>query len=119
MKAHRESDLILLDHIRLYVQRIREYTDNRWETFERSHLVQDAVVRNLQTLAESIQRLGAPLKATEPDIPWDEPAGFHNVLTHTYREIDAEVVWNVVERDLPELATAIERMIQRASNEES
>jgi len=107
-----------LNHIRECIKRIREYTDERRETFERSPMVQDAVVRNLQTLAESTQRLGTALKATEPNLPWEEIAGFRNVLTHAYLQIDPEMVWSVVEFDLPELSTAIERMTRRASNEE-
>ena len=118
MKANRESDLVLLNHLRECIERVREYTGERRETFERSRMVQDAVVRNLQTLGESTQRLSTPLKATEPDIPWEEIAGFRNVLTHAYLQIDPEIVWSVVEHDLPELATAIERMTGRASNEE-
>ena len=118
MKANRESDLVLLNHIRECIERVREYTGGRRETFERSRMVQDAVVRNLQTLGESTQRLSTPLKATEPDIPWEEIAGFRNVLTHAYLQVDSEIVWSVIEHDLPELTTAIERMTRRGSNEE-
>ena len=118
MKTNRESDLVLLNHVRECIERVREYTGNRRETFNRSRLVQDAVVRNLQTLAESTQRLGAPLKGTEPNIPWEEIAGFRNVLTHAYLQIDTDVIWSVIEHDLPELAAAIERMAHRASNTE-
>ena len=35
---------------------------------------------------------------------------FPHVLTHHYLGIDLEAVWSVVERDLPELGPAIERM---------
>ena len=118
MKASHGSDLVLLNHIRECIKRIREYTGERRETFERSRMVQDAVVRNLQTLAESTQRLGTTLKTTEPNLPREEIAGFRNVLTHAYLQIDPKMVWSVIEYDLPELSTAIERMTRRASNEE-
>ena len=118
MKANRESDLVLPNHIRECIERVREYTGERRETFERSRMVQDAVVRNLQPLGESTQRLGTALKATEPHVPWEEIAGFRNVLTHACLQVDPEMVWSVIEHDLPELTTAIERMTRRASNEE-
>jgi len=73
-------------------------------------MVQDAVMRNLQTLAESTQRLRESLKEREPSIPWREIAGFRNVLTHGYLAVDGEVVWSVVEQDLPKLASAIVRL---------
>ena len=105
-----ESDRLLLGHIRQCIERIGEYTGGQRTTFYDSPLVQDAVVRNLQTLAESTQRLSGPLKATEPAVPWNAISGFRNVLAHNYLGIDLAVVWSVVEKDLPELGSAIERM---------
>ena len=75
--------------------------------------MQDAVIRNLQTLTESSQRLSSEIKATEPQMPWRELAGFRNVIVHGYMGIDLPAVWVVVERDLPLLAEAIDRMIAR------
>ena len=113
-----ETDRILLEHINECIDRIREYTGNERVAFDNSHLVQDAVVRNLQTLAESTQRLSETLRDTEPGVPWRAIAGFRNVLAHSYLEIDLEVVWSVIETDLPELAAAIKRMMRTAGASE-
>lgn len=75
--------------------------------------MQDAVIRNLQTLAESSQRLSDDIKATEPQVPWRELSGFRNVIVHGYLGIDLGAVWLVVEHDLPPLATAVARMFSR------
>ena len=72
--------------------------------------MQDAVIRNLQTIAESTQRLSDSIRATEPEVPWRAIAGFRNVLVHDYFEIDLEVVWSVVDQDAPKLVAAVERM---------
>lgn len=95
------------------MSRIAEYTGGCRETFDASRLVQDAVVRNLQTLAESSQRLSESVKATEPQIPWRELSGFRNVIVHGYLGIDIRVVWSVVANDLPALSEAVERMRRR------
>ena len=100
----------MLEHIRTCIERIQEYTGRKRATFYTSHLVQDAVVRNLQTLAESTQRLSHLVKETEKDVPWHAIAGFRNVLVHGYLGIDLDAVWSVVERDLPELVKAVDRM---------
>ena len=52
--------------------RIREYTGGERTAFFGSKMVQDAVVRNLPTLAESTQRLSESLRSTEPGVPWRE-----------------------------------------------
>jgi len=112
MTPTRESDRILLIHIRDSIERIREYTDDGRDGFFGSHLIQDAVLRKLQTLAESTQRLSRAIKATEPAIPWVHIAGFRNVLVHNYLGIDLDVVWDTLQHDLTELLEAVERMIR-------
>ena len=77
--------------------------------------MQDAALRNLQTLAGSTQRLSKQLKATEPKISRHQIVGFRNVVTHGYLSLDLRAAWNVVERDLPELAKATDRMARIVS----
>ena len=100
------------------IDRIREYTAGDRSRFETSRLVQDAVIRNLQTLTESSQRLSDDIKTTEPHVPWRELAGFRNVIVHGYLGIDLAAVWLVVEQDLPPLAAALGRMVVSARHED-
>jgi uncharacterized protein with HEPN domain len=100
------------------IEQIREYTADDRSRFEASGLVQDAVVRNLQTLTESSQRLSEDMKATEPQVPWRELAGFRNVIVHGYLGIDLAAVWLVVNQDLPPLAVALARMVARTRHED-
>ena len=110
MKRDTDGDRVLLAHMRECLQRIEEYTGGGHAGFASSRLVQDAVIRNLQTLAESSQRLSDAIKASEPQIPWRSLAGFRNVIVHGYLGVDIEAVWLVVAQDLPALGAAIERM---------
>lgn len=110
MSSPQASDLALLDYILARIARINEYTASNRDTFFASPMVQDAVLRNLQTLAESTQRLSEEIKSAEVNVPWRSIAGFRNVLAHDYLSVDLEVVWSVVARDLPTLEEAIERL---------
>jgi uncharacterized protein with HEPN domain len=105
-----EADRVLLAHIRDCLDRILEYTNAERALFEASRLVQDAVIRNLQILAESSQRLSSEIKGTEPQMPWRELSGFRNVIVHGYLGVDLGAVWLVVEQDLPALSAAVNRM---------
>ena len=113
MKPHRRKDELLLEHIDECIERIDEFTGGDRATYDASRMVQDAVIRNLQVLAESTQRLSATLKNTEPSVPWRSVAAFRNVLTHQYLHVDLEIVWRVVDEDLPELSAAVDRMANR------
>ena len=87
-----DSDRVLLLHMWECIARVQEYTEGDRTRFETSRLVQDAVIRNLQTLTESSQRLSDDIKATEPQVPWRELAGFRNVIVHGYLGIDLAAV---------------------------
>ena len=104
---------MLVAHIEECLARIQEYTGVERARFDGSRLVQDAVIRNLQTLAESSQRLSSEIKASEPHVPWRDLAGFRNVIVHGYLGIDLQAVWLVVAQDLPALAEAVHRMNMR------
>ena len=108
-----DADRVLLVHMRECVDRIHEYTGLERARFDASRLVQDAVIRNLQTFTESSQRLSAEIKATEPLIPWRDLSGFRNVIVHGHLGVDLEVIWQVIEQDLPALAIAVDRMKSR------
>ena len=103
------KDTPLLDHVAECIGLIQTYTEGSKERFMESRLVQDAVVRNLQILAESTTRLSDESKAMEPDVQWGLIRDFRNVLTHGYLRIDLELVWDAVLM-LPELNAAVCRM---------
>lgn len=102
-----KDDRLYLIHIGECIGRIEQYTKGGEAAFKNSPLIQDAVLRNLQTLAESSQRVSDSLKSVHPAVPWRDIAGFRNVLVHQYLGVDLDYVWRVVERDVPILKNHI------------
>jgi len=102
-----KNDSVYIEHMIECIERICQYTRLDKSIFYTSTLVQDAVVRNLQTMAESSQRLSPEEKSKYPDIPWREIAGFRNILVHDYLGLDLDVVWSVVQQDIPKLRDAL------------
>jgi uncharacterized protein with HEPN domain len=98
-----KDDGVYLQHVLRCIARIEEYTAAGRESFLSSHLIQDGVVRNLQTLAESSQRLSESIKESCPEVDWKGLAGFPNVLAHDYPGVDLVLVCRTVEQDVPRL----------------
>jgi len=113
-----KSDKFYLVYILECLERIKEFTEAGKDAFMVSHLIQDAVLRNLQTMAESTQRLSDAVKATPPHIPWEEISGFRNVLVHDYLGIDLEIVWDIMQHEIRELKTVIQAMLAGLSGDE-
>jgi uncharacterized protein with HEPN domain len=106
-----KDDLKYLLHIRECIGRVEEDIAGGRDAFMASHTVQDAVLRNLQVIAESTKRLSEDLRTRQPDIDWGGIAGFRNLLVHDYLGVDLAVVWQVVIADVPKLKTAILRCL--------
>ena len=106
-----KDDRLYLIHILERIQRIEDYVSSGKEAFLGSDLIQDAVLRNLQTMAESTQRLSDHVKAERSDVDWRRIAGFRNVLVHDYLGVDVQYVWQIVEDELPSLKHAISDML--------
>lgn len=105
------DDRLYLDHMRDCIERIQAYTVEGRETFETSTLIQDGVIRNLQVMAESSQRVSTAVKDAHPEVDWRAISGFRNVLVHDYLGVDLNIVWNVIENELPTLKTQIEAIL--------
>lgn len=107
-----KDDRLYLLHIIECLDRIAQYTADGEAAFYADTKTHDAVLRNLQTLAESTQHLSGTLKQTRPNVDWRGIAAFRNVAVHGYLGIDLKQVWAIIERDLPELKTEIEAILK-------
>lgn len=108
---NKERDRIYVQHILECIDRINDYTRNGKNSFLNEVIVQDAVLRRLQTMAESTQRLSEDLKSKISDVDWRALSGFRNVLVHDYLSaIDLDRIWDAVANYLPDLERAIRQI---------
>ena len=59
------------------------------------------------------------LKAAHPEVAWREIAQFRNVVVHDYLGIDLARVWDIVQRDLPELKHSVAAIMKELGIEAS
>ena len=105
------DDKLYLIHIIECIARIEEYVADGQNSFIESTLIQDAVMRNLQTLGESVRRLSEDTSSGRSQFDWRSITGFRNVIVHDYLGITLDRVWEVVERDLPTLKLHVESIL--------
>ncbi|HEY0077207.1 MAG TPA: HepT-like ribonuclease domain-containing protein [Pyrinomonadaceae bacterium] len=110
-----KDDAVYLHHIAECIRRIEENTGGGRDLFLASHALQDATLRNLQTLSEATQRLSEEIKSTHSEIEWTRISAFRNVLVHNYLGIDLELILEIVERDVPKLKRAVAEMLRNTT----
>ncbi len=97
-----------LRYIQESIARIVQYTHGNRDAFLSEPMVQDAVLRRLETLADASHKLSEGLKSRHPDIPWRQVYGFRNIAAHAYEDLDLTRVWEIVEDYLPALKTVVD-----------
>ena len=102
----------LLD-IQEAITKIEKYAARGRKAFEQDELIQTWMVHNMQILGEAAANLSEELKSRYPEVPWRKITGMRNILVHGYFDIDLDIVWSVVERDLPSLRTSLDEMIRQ------
>ncbi len=93
------------------IQRIGKYAARGRQAFVSDELIQTYIVHNLQILGEAAAKVPTDQQAEYPDLPWPKMIGMRNVLVHNYFNIDLDIVWQVVENELPSLKEKISRII--------
>ncbi len=92
-----------LEHILQAAEAIGRSTAGGRERFLADEDAFDAGLRRLHTIAESTQRLSTELKNRHQEIPWARIAGFRNRIVHAYMDVDPDLVWSIVQDELPAL----------------
>jgi uncharacterized protein with HEPN domain len=108
MRDPRERFLDMLEAI----DHIERYAVHGRQAFERDELIQNWFVRHLQSIGEAARGLPLDMLAKAPDIPWSKIIGMRHILVHDYFNIDKDLVWDVVERDLPDLKRKVEAILR-------
>jgi uncharacterized protein with HEPN domain len=80
-------------------------------------LVFDAVRVRLIEIGEAVKALPAQLLASEPALPWAQIAGMRDRLAHRYFDTSHAILAGTVSEDLPELDTAVRRLLQRVGDD--
>ena len=70
-----------------------------------------SVQHQLMIMGEAVKRLSAECKDRMPEIAWGQIARMRDRLIHSYDDVDLEIVWRTVQKDVPTVLDQIQRLI--------
>lgn len=107
-----KMDQVYAQHILDAIKQIDEYTEGiDRQTFKQNRMLQDATVRQIEIVGEASRQLSDAFRARAKDVPWRAVIGMRNRIAHDYLNIDLDIVWEVVQRDLPALKSRLSEII--------
>lgn len=101
-----------LMHILQAISKVEEYTKG----MTKQQLLEDslhlhATAYNIQIIGEAVYKLTNEYKATHSETPWRMIEKMRHILVHDYFAVDVDIMWLVIEDDIPVLKQQIERYI--------
>ena len=70
-----------------------------------------ALVRLLKVMGEAARFVPDEIKTEHPEIQWREIAATRNRLIHGYFSVDLDIVWSIVQNDLPPLVRQLKAIV--------
>jgi uncharacterized protein with HEPN domain len=74
-----------------------------------------AVVRAIEVVGEAATKVSVETRAASPQVPWGAVVGMRNRLIHGYFNVDTELVWQTVNRELPALLPTLRSLLTSAA----
>jgi uncharacterized protein with HEPN domain len=101
MRNPQDNKAYLL-HIKDASEKILAYTaSHNYNNFKENEWDQDAVLRNLEIIGEATNNIEDNFLKQYPEVPWRTIVNLRNVLIHDYVDVDLNVIWQIITKDLP------------------
>jgi uncharacterized protein with HEPN domain len=81
------------------------------DVFLQDETLKRAVVRSIEVIGEAVKNIPEPLRIKYNQIEWRLIAGMRDRLIHQYFGVDYDIVWDVVTKNIPLLASTITTML--------
>jgi len=108
----KKDNLVYIQDIIDAIEKINDYAlGMNFETFQSDTLKQDAILRNFTIIGEGSSKLSEEFTKQYPKFPIREAISMRNKVVHDYGNINLDVVWKTVKKDIPELYLACKEII--------
>lgn len=84
-----------------------------FEEFCNDRKTYSAVIREFEIIGEASGKIPDELKIGYSDVEWQDIKDFRNLLIHEYFGVDLEIVWKIIQDDLPVLMDTVKKIIER------
>ena len=101
-----------LKHILEAINNIEEFCIGKeFSDFVAEKILWFAIIKNLEIIGEASYLITRDFRSKNPHIEWNAIIGMRHILVHGYYQIRNEIIWATIEQDIPNLKSAIQKLI--------
>ena len=71
----------------------------------------------LLQMGEMTRSLTEPFKERYNELPWKQMRGLRNMVAHNYGHVDFEIIWSIVQEDIPLLEKSLRAVLEEEISE--
>lgn len=104
--------LLDLESVISEIETIKTRVGNDFFVFSNDVILQRAVERDLEIIGEAVRKL----IEIKPEIEISSSRkiiGLRNIISHAYDSIEPELIWGIIQRDIPTLLHEIQKLKQQ------
>jgi uncharacterized protein with HEPN domain len=115
---HREWTFRISDILECFAK-IQRYTAGMSiSDFEKNEMAIDAVLRNISIIGEATRYIPDDIQTRYPAVPWSLMRGMRNLVVHQYENVDLDLTWDTITRQIPPLIRVLNDILERESSEQ-
>lgn len=100
------------------IVRVESYVGERdLAAFKAESIVVDSVTMNLVIIGEAANNIPDEVQVKYPETDWRNIIGLRNIVTHEYFRLNLDIIWNVIQVELPLLKQQVQVMLIQESTE--
>ncbi|MFZ3208315.1 MAG: DUF86 domain-containing protein [Geobacteraceae bacterium] len=104
-----------LDDMIIFSEKVLAYTEELdQESFEADEKTYDATLRKLELIGEAATHIPEAICETFSSIPWRQVVATRNRLIHGYLGIDNDILWSIIQDDIPVLLKELKRLKEQS-----
>lgn len=109
----RRDDVLLIEDILKHAKEAKAACSQlTFDTFKINKTIIKATLHDIQTIGEAASRISTDIQERYSEVPWAQMISIRNVIVHHYFELDHEVIWQTVTKDLPLLIKQLEKVFK-------
>ncbi len=81
------------------------------DDYDRDETLRLALTHLLQVIGEAAGRVSKDFCAAHSEVPWEAITGMRHKVVHDYLDVDEDIVWDTVTKELGPLINALEKIV--------
>lgn len=79
-------------------------------------LRQNAIIRSLEIIGEAVKNIPDSFRDKYPDVSWRKIAGLRDIIIHAYFNLDLDITWDIIKKDIPVLKNQFQKIKEDLNN---